>query len=201
MGCHCDPERAPSTLGCAEFSSVRAHAGVFRSPPRHRGADGAAAVADRESGARVQPRVHRLVRECRHRHVPARASRDGTARRGGGSGSDLCVLGVSSGAFRTPAVADDRMAAAEPVGAPSLLRHRRVAVSARERILLCDAVPHRQLLCVLRPAAARCRGNGRDVAPSPAARAHGRPCDRRRCPRRSGARAYRARVLSCSAGK
>ena len=53
------------------------------------GADGAAAVADRESGARLQPRVHRLVRECRHRHVPARTGRDGTTRRGGGGGGDL----------------------------------------------------------------------------------------------------------------
>jgi hypothetical protein len=66
-----------------------------------------------------------------------------------------------------------------------------LALSARERILLCDAVPHRQLLCVLWHGAARCRGHGPRYGAAPAANAHGRPCDRRRGARRSGARADR----------
>src|SRR5205809_1136700 len=90
-----------------------------------------------------------------------------TGRRDPG-GADVCVRRISRRPLRARAMAHDRVAAPEPLGASSLLLLRRVALPVRQRRRVSDAMSHGELFCILRAAAVGGGGDSRSVASAPA---------------------------------
>ena len=193
--------RLQPCVGRPKLLSVPSHARVFRSSVRSRGIHRARPMGDGESGARLQHRVHCIVRERRNRDVPPREAPDGAPRHRDPGGADVCVRRISRRPLRARAMAHDRVAAPEPLGASSLLLLRRVALPVRQRRRVSDAMSHGELFCILRAAAVGGGGDSRSVASAPAVVAHPGADDRSGRPCRGHTRADRPCVLSRAAGK
>src|SRR5438445_10013076 len=106
-------------------------------------------MVDREPRAHLQPRIHRVVCERRRRHVLARAIADRATRRGGTRRAHLRIRALSRRTFRARAVAHDRMAAIESVGASSLPLDACLAVPAGSCWRVSDAMSYGQLFHLL----------------------------------------------------
>src|SRR5712691_13299534 len=167
VGCQSHPARASRRVGCAELLPVPPYAVVLGPPARDCDSHGAARLADAKSGARIQRGVSWIVCAGWRRDVRPGARTDTPPRRGGCRGAHLRVPAVPDFAHRSPPMADDRLAAAQPVVAPPVRRDVQIPIPAWLYSSVSDRGAHRLLSDVLRAVAAcRRRRPGAVAAPA-----------------------------------